>query len=273
MAKATSIKEALDFCEHSAIRNPGGAPVESLTHLKLYYMNPPIVEMDPEPLAELPNCEQLSLSTNLIDRIQPLQMGRLRVLSLARNNLTRLDNLESVSATLEQLWVSYNNINSLSGLDRCKQLKVITLMNNKIKKWEELQKLESLPLLAELALKGNPIQLEAKDECTYAKGVLNQLPLLKKLDGISATKWRQRIDEHHTSKLKALFDRIDLDRGGTITANEMSKALKNDEEMRRILGVQKGKEALLFAEMDEDGGGDISWDEFLLFFSQRLNDF
>jgi len=43
--------------------------------------------------------------------------------------------------------------------------------------------------------------------------------------------------------------------------------------MRKILGVEKGKETELFAEMDEDAGGDISWDEFLLFFSQRLNDF
>ena len=74
-------------------------------------------------------------------------------------------------------------------------------------------------------------------------------------------------------KLRSLFDRIDLDRGGSITAPEMTKVLQKDDEVRRLLGVQKGKEADLFDEMDEDGGGDISWDEFLLFFGQRLNDF
>ena len=53
----------------------------------------------------------------------------------------------------------------------------------------------------------------------------------------------------------------------------MPRPLACSVQMRRSLGVVKGKEAELFLEMDEDAGGDISWDEFLLFFSQRLNDF
>lgn len=198
----------------------------------------------------------------------------LKVLSLSRNSITRIENLEGVAVTLEQLWLSYNSIASLSGLDRLKQLRVLCIANNRIKKWEEVAKLEHNPLLSEIVLTGNPIMTEAKGgEIGYAKAVLNMLPRLHKLDGIPVAKWRQRIDEHHTAKLKGLFDRIDLDRGGTISANEMNKVLKNDEDMRRTLGVKEGGERELFAEMDEDGGGDISWDEFLLFFSQRLNDF
>lgn len=64
--------------------------------------------------------------------------------------------------------------------------------------------------------------------------------------------------------------------------------------MGKLLNIEKGKEAEIFKQMDNDGttpdadddprcdgdmklcatgGGDISWDEFLLFFSQRLNQF
>ena len=64
-------------------------------------------------------------------------------------------------------------------------------------------------------------------------------------------------------------------------------------QVGKLLSIEKGKEEELFAEMDNDGkhnayqdyafatfhicicqgGGDISWDEFLLFFSQRLNQY
>jgi len=53
----------------------------------------------------------------------------------------------------------------------------------------------------------------------------------------------------------------------------MNKVLKGDDEMRKVLGIQAGQEQTVFSEMDEDGGGDISWDEFLLYFGTRLNDF
>lgn len=243
--------------------------------MKLYGMNPPIMDMDGGTLCTLKNCEHLSLSTNLISKMQPIGgMIKLKVLSLGRNNLSKIENLEGVAPTLDQLWLSYNDIASLSGLERCRQLRVLCIANNKIKKWEEVEKLKELPLIAEVVLKGNPIMLECKDGTIgYAKLVLNLLPHLQKLDGIATARWRHKIDEHHSAKLKNLFDRMDLDRSGSISAPEMAKVLKNDDEMRRSLGVVKGKEAELFLEMDEDAGGDISWDEFLLFFSQRLNDF
>jgi len=275
MSEKTSISAALRALEANPIRNPEGQPVDTLQHVKLMCQCPPIYEMDGATLCELKNCERLALSTNCIEKITPIGgMTNLKILSLSRNQIGKIEHLEGVSGTLEQLWLSYNNISSFSGLERLKQLRVLCIANNKVKKWDELDKLTQLPLLAEVVLKGNPFVTECKEgDITYARQVLKTLPHLQKLDGISTAKWRQRIDEYNTTKLKNLFDRIDLDRGGTITANEMGKVLKNDDEMRKILGVQKGKEAELFSEMDEDGGGDISWDEFLLFFGQRLNDF
>ena len=42
----------------------------------------------------------------------------LRILSLARNQIHKIENLESVASTLEQLWLSYNNIQSLAGVEK-----------------------------------------------------------------------------------------------------------------------------------------------------------
>jgi len=80
-----------------------------------------------------------------------------------------------------------------------------------------VSKLEKNTLLSELVLKGNPIYINAKNgEIGYVKAVLNMFPRLQKLDGIVVATWRKRIDEYHTSKLKGLFDRIDLDRSGMV---------------------------------------------------------
>ena len=55
-----------------------------------------------------------------------------------------------MAGTLEQLWLSYNNIASFSGIERLKQLRVLCIANNKIKSWAELERLTQLPLLAEV---------------------------------------------------------------------------------------------------------------------------
>ena len=52
---------------------------------------------------------QLSLSTNSIEKITSLSgMENLRILALCRNQIKKIDNLDSVAETLEELWISYN---------------------------------------------------------------------------------------------------------------------------------------------------------------------
>ena len=56
----------------------------------------------------------LSLSTNNIDKIAALSgLDNLEILSLGRNQLKKIENVEPVAATLKQLWISYNLLDKL----------------------------------------------------------------------------------------------------------------------------------------------------------------
>ena len=73
---------------------------------------------------------------------RPARRHRLEILSLARNNISRIEGLEPVAGTLQQLWLSYNNISKLDGLPALPQLRVLYLANNLIR---DLKEIESLP--------------------------------------------------------------------------------------------------------------------------------
>jgi len=88
------------------------------------------------------SCRHLSLSTNAIERINPLPgLKNLRILSLGRNNIKKIEKLEDLAGTLEELWLSYNKIEKLDGLTGMNKLRVLFLSNNKIKNFDELVKL------------------------------------------------------------------------------------------------------------------------------------
>lgn len=64
-----------------------------------------------------PACRHLALSTNNIEKISSLSgMDNLRILSLGRNLLKKIENVEVVADTLEELWLSYNQIEKLVSL-------------------------------------------------------------------------------------------------------------------------------------------------------------
>lgn len=75
---------------------------------------PPIERMDSSILG-LKASRHLALSTNSIDKIGPLTGLSLETLSMGRNCLKRIENLEGVAPTLRQLWISYNSIEKLVG--------------------------------------------------------------------------------------------------------------------------------------------------------------
>jgi dynein light chain 1, axonemal len=78
----------------------------------------------------------------MIEKMFPLSgMTKLEILSLARNKLRKIEKLEDVADTLEQLWLSYNEISTLDGLGGLNNLQVLYLSNNQIKEWPELFKL------------------------------------------------------------------------------------------------------------------------------------
>ena len=79
---------------------------------------PPIKKLDSS-LNTLTNCEYLSLSSNAIGRIDTaLNLRNLKILSLARNGIKTISKLDELAGSLEQLWLSYNDIEKLTGLEK-----------------------------------------------------------------------------------------------------------------------------------------------------------
>lgn len=108
--------------------------------------------------------------------------AKLKILSLGRNVIKKIEKLEDVAGTLEELWVSYNQISSLDGLSGLPNLTTLYMSNNLIKAWSELDKLAGLPNLRDVLFWGNPIYEEfPKDQCRIE--VLKRLPQVQKIDG------------------------------------------------------------------------------------------
>ena len=56
--------------------------------------------------------------------------------------------MDGVPATLEELWISYNNIEKLTNIDKLTNLRVLYMSNNKVADFKELEKLSSLANLS-----------------------------------------------------------------------------------------------------------------------------
>merc|ERR1711977_464808 len=168
----TSCRDAIKAFEANTERNKKGEKADEAKYVKLYGMYPPITKIDPAALSTLKACEQLGLSSNNIDKIGNLAgMENLKILSLGRNLIKKLDNMDGLGNKLEQLWISYNSISSLGGIEKLKCLKILFVGNNKIADEKEVQRLCELPELEELVLFGNPFHqnMVAKDgEMAYA---------------------------------------------------------------------------------------------------------
>lgn len=267
----TTCKDAIKVFEESEVRNKEKHTAEEATNVKLYFMKPPIAKLDPAALAQLKSCEHLALSSNNIDKMCNFgALENLHTLSMGRNNIRKIEMLDSIGGHLEQLWLSYNNISSLNGLEKCTQLKVLYVGNNKINDMKEVQKLTSLPELEELVMYGNPIHAKIIDDgdLQWPIAVLKILPNLKKLDGISAIEWKVKISEGNEKPLKWLFEKIDADGSGDIDINEMKSAMA-DDEIRREMGVSKESAATVFEEMANKETTQILWEDFLRYFSTK----
>lgn len=141
----------------------------------------------------------------MIEKITGLGgMKNLRILSLGRNYIKTLTGLvsvhfslsfcvfvyftflklkEGVADTLEELWISYNLIEKLKGINVLRNLRVLYISNNLIKDWIEFARLQELPALENLLFIGNPLHESFTDEASYRAECTKRLPSLKKLDG------------------------------------------------------------------------------------------
>ncbi|CAG9136138.1 Dynein light chain 1-axonemal [Plutella xylostella] len=175
--KATTIKEAIKKWEDKT-----GLQAATATDVSLIFQFPPIEKMD-NTLSCLANCEKLSLSTNMIEKVTGLNsFKKLRILSLGRNYIKSFAGMECVGETLEELWVSYNLIEKLKGINVLRNLRVLYMSNNLVKEWSEFNKLQELPHLEDLLFVGNPLY-DACELDTWRSEAARRLPNLKKLDG------------------------------------------------------------------------------------------
>lgn len=178
MGKGIALKDALKKYSEKTGENPA-----ELTVVKLNGWLPPIDKLDPS-LGNLANCEKLSLSTNMIEKLTNLNLLKnVKVLSIGRNALKSLAGIEGLSDTLEELWASYNFIDKLKNLSGLKNLRVFCLSNNLVKDINELKNLADLPNFGDLLLKGCPLESILGEHYRYK--IAEVLPQLKKLDGTS----------------------------------------------------------------------------------------
>merc|ERR1712086_1054184 len=120
---ATTCRDAIKAFATNQYRNKVSEKPEEAAHVKLYGQLPPITKMDPAALSTLKECKHLALSSNNIDK---------------------LENLDGLGARLEQLWISYNSISSLAGIEKLRVLKVLFISNNKISDFKEVNRLAEL---------------------------------------------------------------------------------------------------------------------------------
>ena len=51
----------------------------------------------------------------------------LEILSLGRNNIKKIEGLDGVADTLKELWMSYNSVEKLAGVEKLKALEILFL--------------------------------------------------------------------------------------------------------------------------------------------------
>ncbi|CAF1675938.1 unnamed protein product [Adineta ricciae] len=165
---------------------------EDLKECYLYGQIPPIEKLD-NSVSSLVNCEY-------VDILVEMYMF-FRRLALSSNTIERIGYMNGLrqvlGSTLEQLWISYNQIEKFKGINTLKQLRVFYFAYNQIKDWAEISKLNDLNLLEEVNAYGNPIherivgenfppepsQPMTPLEKEYRREFRNRVVHLKKLDG------------------------------------------------------------------------------------------
>ena len=185
----STVKDAIKIFEQSLEGKEGytgpksAVDCEDVRLCPIAFQAPCIQKLDAS-INTLKKCKHLRLSTNSIDKMIPLDLDNLEILSMGRNQIKRIEGLDNVKDTLKQLWLSYNGIAVLAGVEKLVNLEVLYLSNCKVASWSEVERLKELPTLRDLLLAKNPIHLEyGADEARWRIEVIKRLPHLKILDG------------------------------------------------------------------------------------------
>ena len=172
-----SAKEAIKRWEQRTQLAPG-----DVTELNLVCQLPNPIDRLDDSINQFENITKLSLSTNAIDKMIALpRLKNLKILSLGRNQIRRFQGLEDIGQTLEELWISYNNIEKLD-LQPCVALHTLLMSNNKIKFWDELAKLQGLQNIKTVLFIGNPIYNDFATREEAIPKVVKKIPQIETVD-------------------------------------------------------------------------------------------
>merc|ERR1712086_843683 len=161
---------------------------------------------------------------------------------------------------------------SCAGIEKLRVLKVLFISNNKISDFKEVNRLAKLSsTLEEVVLFGNPLHMGiiGKDgELAWADQVLTALPTLKKLDGISAVDWRNKMDSGNEKELRDVFQLIDADGGGTLDQDELKFAVK-DPKVAEMMGLDPVEIEFILVKILNSKGPDeeVTFEDFCYWFS------
>ncbi|XP_074965658.1 leucine-rich repeat-containing protein 23 [Phalacrocorax aristotelis] len=127
---------------------------------------------------QLFNLQILELRGNMLKSTAGLDLPKLKNLYLAQNAIQSLEGLEQLEQ-LTKLHLRDNQLETLDGFcSSMKCLQYLNLRNNGISSFQEVAKLQVLPMLQALVLLDNP----CSDEPNYRLEVLVLLPHLQRLD-------------------------------------------------------------------------------------------
>lgn len=133
----------------------------------------------------------LNMSHNSLVSFPPdvfQDMHSLRVLDLSFNGISKLTGLEHVAQSLEELYCSHNQIDTLAALGEREfpRLRVLDLAQNMLPLWAQARDiLKPLSLLRDLRLAPNPFAVVISD--TYRFEVLFHVSQISVLDGETVT--------------------------------------------------------------------------------------
>jgi hypothetical protein len=127
-----------------------------------------------------PKLEKLRLNNSIIPSIRDISTSLvcLRFLSLAHCGITTLDGIGTISSSLEELYLAFNEISDVSELMGLPKLRVLDLEENRIARIADVEFLAFCPELRALTLAGN----QATSSENYRMEVMALVPQVVYLD-------------------------------------------------------------------------------------------
>jgi len=141
-----------------------------------------------------------------------------------------------VSGTLEELWISYNLLDKLAGIEKLTNLKVLYMSNNLLAKWSEVDHLKECPVLHDVLLQANPIEVNTVRKDDYRLQFIGRASHVAKFDGVPVNDEERHIGYQFIlgqqliarfGNVASVFKKIDLNGDGLLSREELERAIRN----------------------------------------------